>query len=164
MTRKAPPSATDPDLIYADDGVVIYSPTQAMEDLQQRFTAGDRTALLAALYIFTGDHRDIEGRERLLPEWVRDGFQSIYRDVLFGVEKGWDSAFGHPHPKGRNVSSYRNRIKFAGRIFRAVVAARERGEPVNRDLFEKVGESLGVSGSTAERYYYDISGGRADDE
>ena len=146
----------------ADDRVIGYSPTQALEVLEERLAAGDQTALIAAMYIFATGCFDIDGNERPMPEWLRKGFAAAYRDVLLGRAKDWNEVFGNPHPKGKSVPAYKNKISFAGRVYRQVEAGKKRGEPLS-ELFEIVGKSLGISKSTAQRYYYEIVGTGGDD-
>ncbi len=149
------PSATNSEILQVDDGVIGYSPTQTLAELQGRFAAGDKSAILAAVYVFAHGHVDIDGREQPMPAWVRDGFIAAYTQVLFGKAKDWNDVFDKPHLKGKQVPARQRRIQFAGRVRREVEKAKKRGKGIGRPLFDEIGESLGVSGGTVERYYYE---------
>ncbi len=103
--------------------------------------------------------RSILASGLVAPDWLVYAFTRRYDIVLNCRAMSWDdpAAFGSPYPKGSHQSALRKaRVKrFA--VLNAVRAIQraEPGEPINADLFARVGCPLGLGKTLAERYYYE---------
>jgi hypothetical protein len=162
LARTAPPepytAATDPDLIEWRFGIVnkLHDPDAMLARMEQAYLAGDRTAVMAAVFICCDTYPDFSSDEPFmdmwspdLPDWVRSAFRTLYSEVLLAKAntKTWAEAFGSPHPKNRKLKAYRNKIQKAGRVYRAIQAARLNGEPLLG-----IGKEFEVGDTVAEEY------------
>lgn len=94
----------------------------------------------------------------VVPEWLADEFNRRYYSVARFDVGSWDdpSAFGRPYPKGTNLAALRKANKGFPAVWRAVNEELERfpETPIDKGLFEKIGEPLGLGATLAEEYYY----------
>lgn len=93
------------------------------------------------------------------PEWVRRDF--IRRvDLVTGARvAGWSEAFGRYWPRGTRLAAERRRLEMMPKVHAEawrLVSQNPAGRPINRLLFDEVGEARGISmsGSAAEDLYY----------
>lgn len=121
----------------------------ALEDERARFAAGDRVALLAAI-------RECARCGLPMPEWVAVAFIRSYDRVLNCRVKSWDDAFGAPFPKGAHLNALRKRRELRFAVGLAVLhrVQRDPSTPIDKGLFEAVGDEFGVGASQAEELYY----------
>jgi hypothetical protein len=91
------------------------------------------------------------------PEWLAYAFNRRYDAVSLCLANSWDStlAFGKPYP-GRQLNALRKARTKTLAVWLAVreVIAREPGTPIDKGLFERVGEPLGLGATLAEEFYY----------
>lgn len=120
-----------------------------LEQEQERFAAGDRGALLAAV-------RECARCGLPMPEWVAAAFIRSYDQVLNCRVKSWDEAFGAPFPKGSHLNALRKRRKLRVFVHSAVIdrVQRDPSTPIDKGLFESVGEEFNIGASQAEELYY----------
>ena len=124
------------------------SKTSLIEELEERFESGDKTALLDCLCYCL--NRNLE-----IPEWCRQGFVSTVFATRRFEFATWDEAFGKPHPKGTRVELKRLLGTQTRRVVKAIALYRSEGEKVDNDLFEQVAEGFGdMSRATVSRRYY----------
>ncbi len=121
----------------------------SLEEERERFTAGDRVALLAAV-------RECARCGLPMPDWVASAFIRSYDQVLNCRVKSWDEAFGKPFPKGKHVEALRQRRELRFAVGLAVLdrVKRDPSTPIDKGLFEVVSEEFGIGASQAEELYY----------
>lgn len=116
-------------------------------DLEKSFNTGKRPwAVLTAV------HLSIRSGIKA-PEWARRELDRIMDRAFIGELKSWDDAFGRPPTRG----SFERFVKFSKAIVgadRMIAEARERGEPIDDRLFDKIGRALGVGGKTSVKKAY----------
>jgi hypothetical protein len=121
---------------------------QLLGKLKQRYENGDKTVILVAI-------QQCLLMKRPLPEWLCEAFLQAY-DTATGYEiRSWDEAFGAPHPKGTHLGKERRVLYLRGEIVARVRELQAAGSPVDKGLFETIGQKLGLSGTTASDIYYD---------
>lgn len=114
---------------------------------QQRYERGDKTAIMDAL-------QWVVLYKKRTPEWLWAAlFHAFARRMLYEIES-WDEVFGPPFPKGKSRKvAWRNRTLTVP-IYRRVKQLSAAGQPIDKGLFEQVGEYFGTSGTTASDIYY----------
>jgi hypothetical protein len=121
---------------------------EILEILKQRFEGGDKSALLYAVY-----HCLL--MKRPSPEWLRLAFLDAYQAHARFEIRTWDEVFGPPVPKGTHLKTRRQHAELRVRLLERV---RELGGPIQPDLFDRIGEELGIGATTASSLYYDEHG------
>lgn len=123
----------------------------ALHDLdveEQRFQAGDRVALLAA--VATCAWYDL-----VMPDWVATNFLTAYREVIHYEARSWDVAFGRPHKKRIRLARARERREKRWGVHLRCKALIDRGAVIDDGLFEQVGREFGLSKTVAQELYYE---------
>lgn len=122
----------------------LWFPDFSEDDQRQcdAFENGDKGALLHTLCsCFQTD--------RMVPEWARQKFvEAMLLNYQYAI-RSWDEVFGPPVDKGTRLSDARRRQKLAPLVWHKVCVRHEAGEPLNKELFEAVGEELGCGGTLA---------------
>src|SRR5262245_36627819 len=118
---------------------------EVLEILKAKLEHGDKSALLNAIY-----HCLL--LKRPLPEWLRLIFLDLYEAHARLALRSWDEVFGPPVPKGTHLETEKRKAELRPLVLERV---RESGLPIDRGLFEKIGEELGMPGSTIDDLYYD---------
>jgi hypothetical protein len=118
---------------------------EILDILKERFWAGDKSALLDAIY-----HCLL--MKRPLPEWLRAAFLHTYEARARFEIRSWDEVFDRPVPKSTHLKTEKRNAELR---FRILERARELGPPIHKDLFDQIGEELGISGTTVSEIYYD---------
>jgi hypothetical protein len=67
--------------------------------------------------------------------------------------RSWDEVFGPPVKKGARLEDARRRQKLAPLVWDMVNERHAAGEPLNKELFDAVGEDLGCGGTLAYELY-----------
>jgi hypothetical protein len=116
--------------------------------LKREFEAGDKSLLLWTLYTCLQLRRP-------LPEWLRTAFLAAYDSATEYEIKSWDDAFGRPHPKNTHFETEKRKLKLRPVIIGRVEALKAQGVKIDKDLFERVGEELRISGTVVSDIYYD---------
>ena len=92
------------------------------------------------------------------PEWLAYQFNRRVDAVHFARVGSWDdqSAFGRPFPKGTNLAALRKARTGRLAVWLSVVTKlRESPEtPIDKSLFEAIGQPLGFGTTLTEKYYY----------
>ena len=87
-----------------------------------------------------------------IPEWLEDAIcAGINRYHNFEV-KSWDDIFGG-RPKGTKLAALRRQQELRPKVFTRVRELHIAGEPIHKDLFDKVGEEFGIGATFAEKLY-----------
>jgi hypothetical protein len=121
---------------------------EILEILKERFEAGDKSALLFAIY-----HCLL--LKRSLPEWLRLAFLHTYEAHARFEIRSWDEAFGRPVPKGTHLETEKRNAELRPLIIERVQALKAQGRPIDKGLFEKIGRDLKLAGTTVSEIYYD---------
>jgi hypothetical protein len=116
---------------------------EILEILKQKFEGGDKSALLYAVY-----HCLL--MKRPLPEWLRLAFLHAYEAHARFEIRTWDEVFGPPVPKSTQLEKEKLRRLIINRVWELRAK-----RPIDRGLFEQIGEQLDMSGSTIDSIYYD---------
>jgi hypothetical protein len=118
---------------------------EILEILSKKFEDGDKSALLYAIYYCLL-------MQRPLPDGLRLAFLDAYESAARFEIRSWDDVFGRPVPKGTHLKTEKRKAELRSLVLERV---RELGEPIDRGLFDKIGEELGIPGSTIDDLYYD---------
>jgi hypothetical protein len=91
---------------------------------------------------------------RPIPEWARSELFNIEGEVRSGQFKSWDDVFGRPVKKGAQLKAIQRRRKLWLDVCLEVHKRQKAGSPIEPDMFEAVGEELGITGALAREVYY----------
>jgi hypothetical protein len=142
MAKLPPLTRERADALFAEAQVLMG---HELDRDRQRFEAGDRNALLAAV-------RLCANFDLVMPEWLSSAFIAAYDDVLRARKGSWDEAFGKPYPKGAHLATIRKHRTKRLQLWLGVSQLRwKEGNP--KDAVERVGESLGLGRSLAHDLY-----------
>jgi hypothetical protein len=111
------------------------------------FEGGDKMALMAAI-------RRCANCEMVLPPWVARAFIASYDQVLWCRTDSWDVAFGSPYKKGTKLPERKRRRELGPAVYLAVEKAIAAGRATDDNLFDEVGEKLGIGKTLASELYY----------
>jgi hypothetical protein len=122
---------------------------EILDILEERFNAGDKSALLYAIY-----HCLL--MKRPLPEWWRLKFLHTYEAHARFEIRSWDQVFGQPVPKGTHLETEKRNAELRPLVIERVEALRAE-RPIDKGLFEKIGRELNppLKGTTVSEIYYD---------
>jgi hypothetical protein len=149
---------------------------EVLEILRQEFDGGDKSALLKAIYYWCLMNRpygfveapsEDDGKPsdeiggavvglpqfRPLPEWLRLAFLAAYESRARFEIKSWDEVFDQPVPKGTQLEKEKLRRLVIERVW--ALKTKDPEMPIDRGLFDQIGEELGIPGSTIDGLYYD---------
>src|SRR5262245_58171422 len=118
-----------------------------LEVLREKLDGGDKSMLLRAIY-------QCCLMKRPLPGWLRLAFVDAYESATGRYEsKSWDRVFGQPHPKNTQLEKEKLRRRVIERVW--TLKAEDPERPIDRGLFEQIGEELGIAAGTIDGLYYD---------
>ena len=120
---------------------------EVLEILKERFEGGDKSALLYAIY-----HCLL--LKRPIPEWLRLEFLHAYEAHARFEIRLWDEVFGPPVPKGTHLKTEKRNAELRPLIIERVRALSSK-QPIDKALFDLIGEEIGISGTTVSEIYYD---------
>jgi hypothetical protein len=122
---------------------------EILDILEERFNAGDKSALLYAIY-----HCLL--MKRPLPEWLRTKFLHTYEAHARFEIRSWDGVFGRPVPRSTHLETEKRNAELRPLIIKRVEALKAEG-PIDKGLFEKIGRELNppLKGTTVSEIYYD---------
>jgi hypothetical protein len=106
-----------------------------LERLENSFaTGGDAGAVLHAIFLCF-QHADV------IPEWAQNAFRRAYVKGLHGAmqTRSWNEVFGRPPRTKAQMQRFMRDLIAPKEIWCAVAEAKDRGEPIDNALFEKVG-------------------------
>lgn len=138
---------------YAADGPYArWLWAQMLKELYQQYKDGDPGAILEALdHCF---HHDLP-----IPLWCTEAFKAGYNKTKRLYEsRSWDAVFGTPHPGNTKIGAHENRVRLEFIVFQRVrqIKLDDPARPIDRLLFDEIGEEFGISGALAEKYYCGI--------
>lgn len=116
---------------------------------RQAFEAGEKGRLLRIVKSYLK-------RNEPLPEWARDALIAAIDKADHFEIKSWDEVFGRLLKKGEQLASKRRHWVAERKVVKRVWDLRDEGKSITKELFDKVGKEVGVSGTVASDVYYDI--------
>src|SRR5688572_20847980 len=100
-----------------------------MEELRRRYGAGQKRAVMDALFICLSSRKSV-------PRWVGDAFEKAFWTVTSAGARSWDDVFGKPWPKGARLKDARTRIEYRYQIWHYCRSLHANGMPIGAELFE----------------------------
>ena len=130
---------------------ILISPEETAEFIEQklrpRFEGGDNRALLEAV--------DICARARIpMAAWVAEAFSSRFAAWRRFDIRTLDDAFQVSRRKNTRLDDRARQEQLKWDVLNRVCALRKEGHPLDVELFETVGSEFGMSGSWANKIYY----------
>jgi hypothetical protein len=105
----------------------------------EAFEAGDKSRLITVLA--TCFLLDVP-----VPDWAKQAIVAAVRKRCRFEIESWDEVFGRPLKKGKQLAVARRRVELGERIWRAVHERRRAGKPIDKAMFEAIGNGLKVGG------------------
>ncbi|MBP8019396.1 MAG: hypothetical protein KAY82_05115 [Hylemonella sp.] len=141
--------------MFPDNGPVDpfyqYIAVRDCNALKSKIEAGSGFAVLSAVRL-CGTHGLV------MPEWLAYAFNSRYYAVATYRALSWDDpkSFGRPYKKGTNIKARQKALHLRHKVSIAIhdILASEPETPIDKALFERVGEPLAIGATLAEEYYY----------
>lgn len=126
-----------------------------LEQERTRYAAGDSMALLGAISICARN-------ELPIPAWAATAYLKAYREVLNCRAGSWDEVLGKPHAR-KHIKGLRQRRELRPKIWLRVRQIRdtEPSQAIDRSMFERVAEELGIGRTLCEALYYSFPTKRA---
>lgn len=114
---------------------------KSLNELQESFLAGDKSSVLEAIDLCAT-------YDVTMPPWLTSAFRNLYAGAMKGATGSWDETFGGRPAKGRHLKREHSNLINQYRVKKAIEQARERGEAMNNELFDRIGRELGVGGAS----------------
>lgn len=147
------------DILKPDSPFAQWNAYHKVMSMEEKFKTGSRpSVLLDAVY-------QCALHDIVMPEWVSMAYLKAYRKVLEYECDSWDKAFGEPNPpqwneKGELKKPHLNRLKkvrkLRFKVYLEVENKQKEGRPIDRQLFEEVGQNNAICKTLAEVYYYEV--------
>jgi hypothetical protein len=134
------------------DELLIESKKEFLKEsdrAQKEFEAGDLTALPGFINSCFLNNRPV-------PDWAKHAFVAAFRKVWCFEVKSWDEVLGRFLEKGQQLAAARRKLNVVRPIWFEVQIRRLAGESINKEMFDAIGNELGVSGTVAAELYYEI--------
>jgi hypothetical protein len=119
-----------------------------IEELHKQYVAGDNVALLDAVEFcaYAGV---------TMPAWLAVAYCERYEDWRRFRKRTLDEGFCVAGiRKGKRLKDQERREQLKRRVIAEVVNLQKQGLPIDRGLFDRVGEKLGIGGSTADELFH----------
>jgi hypothetical protein len=123
----------------ADAGAAM---SDFLEKGRERYEQGDKAQILYCLEYCISNNL-------FPPAWLNQAFSDAYLEGRLYKVKSWDDVFGRPLPKGKHLKTARRNMEIAWDLFWRVRELHDAGAPIDKRLFEKVGDEYDVSGTVA---------------
>ena len=120
-----------------------------LERLENSFaTGGDAGAVLHAIFLCF-QHAVV------IPEWAQNAFRRAYVKGLHGAmqTRSWNEVFGRPPRTKAQMQRFMRDLIAPKEIWCAVAEAKDRGEPIDNALFERVGVKFRLSSTETKKRY-----------
>ncbi len=130
-----------------------YCAACAITDLKKAIEGGDGFSVLEAVSLCLW-------RGLVAPNWLAKAFLVRYRTVVNCNADSWDdpSVFGKPYPKGKHLAALKKRRFLSPFVAHKVAEIRakdpENRRPIDKGLFEEVGDHFGIKATLTEDLYY----------
>lgn len=126
-----------------------WYPTYALSELKDSFNAGDKSALMEAIFVCATSNLP-------LAPWAAYAYDQAYSKIALAQFKSWDDVFGVPYPKGTQLNAIKKRNRLQIKVYDTVEAEVKSGRVVGESLFEDVGKKYAICKTLASEYYYDL--------
>ena len=125
----------------------------AAQDLKsccERYKNGDKAAIIEGLYLCTQ-------HGLTTPRWLATAFFRAYHEVKGFKAKSWDDVFGKPHARGMHLTSKADMEGKLIPIFMRIRDIKKKNpeKPIDEGFFEEIGKEFQISGSLANKIYYE---------
>lgn len=150
-----------PDTANDKEKMAEYWPNaeHALEHERTRAEAGDKRAVLRAIYICSIYNMP-------MPDWTRRAFLAAYNAILNVDAKSWDDVFGRAFPKGVHWNELKKHAELKNAVYREMCLANIEGESLTSSkpkkgksstdgAFEKVANKLNISPGTVIELFYE---------
>jgi hypothetical protein len=127
--------------------IAQWAALQQIDEWQADYEAGTTFVLLHAV-------AECAKRELVMPDWVVRGFLDRIRRVTHHKVRTLDEAFGTFLPKGAKLLAHRQKREKGLLAYFEVERQHKAGDPIDRQLFKSVGESMNIGASKVRDYYY----------
>jgi hypothetical protein len=117
-----------------------------MEELHRRHRAGDKRAVLDALFVCLAAEPP-----RPVPDWARRAFEDAYGKVFGALAGSWDDVFGKP--KGR-LAQRRTRMLLVTPVWKRCRALHAAGHGIGDKLFGEVADEFGIGARQVKEMFY----------
>jgi hypothetical protein len=114
------------------------------EECYRKFIGGDGRALLEAVALSMACRMPA-------PEWVAEGFMSIWEEACGGQVASWEERFGKPWGYGTRSAARSRPAVVWWRVDELVTS----GRSITNQLFEEIGAELGMSRAKVSRLFYE---------
>ena len=125
--------------------VCEWNTLHELDDLEKAFAAGDKGAVLHAVYLCALD-------DLVMPEWLSEAFRRQYIRGLHGHLSSWHDVFGRPKTKGQ-MSRFMHNVELQPKVWGMVAEAKHSGEPIGDMLFERIAKTLGTNRDKVAKVY-----------
>jgi hypothetical protein len=89
-----------------------------------------------------------------VPDWAAEMFHKAVLKSFSKEIRSWDEVFGRPIKKGTHLRRAKRKFEIGSPIRDRVNQRHAAGEPLDKVLFELVGEEFGVGGTFVSDLYY----------
>jgi hypothetical protein len=117
-----------------------------MDEARQDFDAGNKGALLGAIFLCLE-------YDEVIPAWVKVYYRYAFLRVISHDFGSWDDVFGRPLKKGAQLAAARRKKNLEISLLNKVQERYVAGQSITKGLFESIGEEVGVSGTVAWEIY-----------
>ncbi|WP_338688710.1 hypothetical protein V5279_24530 [Bradyrhizobium sp. 26S5] len=119
-----------------------------LEAYEGSYEAGNKFSLFSAI--------DLCARNGWpLPTWAADAFSHGVKRIRRYETASLDEVFGKPRSKGTHIDDARLWLK-APNVYLRIRALSDSGQPINAELFERVGKEFGVSRTVCQRMWVQL--------
>lgn len=136
--------------LYTTEPIIRWFAAQRLKYWFGIFTEGKKEAILKALSICSMHSFPI-------PQWCARAYLEAFKKVASYKTGSWDDVFGKPLPKGKHLEAKRKYKVKGPLVYQKIKQIKNANPsiPIDASLFETVGKELGISKTTAGRYYYE---------
>ncbi|MDO9104816.1 MAG: hypothetical protein Q7U57_07625 [Methylovulum sp.] len=117
-----------------------------LEKLIARYDQGEKEALLHIINHCIWAKIDVPER-----------FADAFGEAVFKWQKAevpsLDKAFDVERPKGEHINARKKKLRLMRRVHLAVETLHKEGRPINKILYQEVGEQFHIGGTLAENYH-----------
>lgn len=127
--------------------IMQASAARRANQLKDQVISGDGFSLLAVIRICASSGL-------VIPPWAVKQYIAKYDVILNCRASSWDDAFGKPY-KGKHLKKLKQRRDLRHPVYmrvREILASNSR-PPIDKGLFEEVGEHFGIKATYAEELY-----------
>jgi hypothetical protein len=127
----------------------MREPVTGLAELERRHKAGDRRAVLDALFVCLCAHPP-----KPVPDWARRAYRKAYGRGFGALAGSWDDVFGPLLKPRERLAAKRRRKLLETPVWRRIRQRHANGEPVDDRLFAEVGNEFGIGARQCKELFY----------